>query len=191
MPGRCTICYSPSRASIEADLLNEVPYREIARRYGVGRGAVSNHHKNHMEGPPGKYGPYEPPTEPAPSLDDVKAVLEAAQAPQDAQDGLADENPITMIKGLLRELKSLQSQAKGRSVDIQLRVVREMRPTIETLAKLVGDLESAPQINIMLHPQFQQAAIVISDALKDHPEALAAVTDGLLEFGGTGLEDEL
>lgn len=68
MPGRCTICYSPSRASIEADLLNEVPYREIARRYGVGRGAVSNHHKNHMEGPPGKYGPYQPPTEPAPSF---------------------------------------------------------------------------------------------------------------------------
>jgi len=141
-----------------------------------------------MQGPPGKYGPYQPPSEPAPSLADVKAAQEAAQTPQVAQDALPDENPITMIKGLLRDLRSIQGQVEGKSVDIQLRVVREMRPTIETLAKLVGDLESAPQINIMLHPQFTQAAIVISEALKDYPEALESVTQGLLEFGGMGLE---
>lgn len=95
-----------------------------------------------------------------------------------------------MIKALLSDLRSIQTQVKGRSVDMQLRVVREMRPTIETLAKLVGDLESAPQINILMNPQFAQAAIVISDALKDYPEALESVSHALLEFGGTEDGDE-
>jgi len=43
MPRTCTICTSKKRAAIEAALVADAPYRDIARRYNVGRDSLKRH----------------------------------------------------------------------------------------------------------------------------------------------------
>lgn len=142
MPPKCQVCYSPVRAAIESDLANEIPYRVIGRRYGINYQAIARHHKNHMDGPPGKYGPYEPPTEPAPSLADVKATLEAAQTPQALSKPAEDITVMDRLETIMGRLEGLLAQASGRPASVQLPILREMRYQIELLAKLLGELRA-------------------------------------------------
>jgi hypothetical protein len=48
MPRTCTICRHPERPDIEADLRAGLPYRDVARRYGISKDAVSRHRANHV-----------------------------------------------------------------------------------------------------------------------------------------------
>jgi hypothetical protein len=48
MTRSCKICRHPKRDDIEADLRGGTPYRDIARRHGVSKDAVSRHRANHI-----------------------------------------------------------------------------------------------------------------------------------------------
>lgn len=48
MPRSCTICRNPGRDAIEAELRAGASYRDIARRHGASKDAISRHHANHM-----------------------------------------------------------------------------------------------------------------------------------------------
>lgn len=182
MPPKCQVCYSPVRPAIEADLLREKPYRVIGRQYGINYQAIARHHKNHMEGPPGKYGPYQPPSHPAPSLDDVKAVLEASQTPQAAAKAQEDVTVVDRLEGIMSRLEGLLTEAKGRPASVQLPILREMRFQIELLSKLLGELREGPTINVLLHPNFQTAIAVLDQALAPYPEARLTVSKALDEL---------
>jgi len=179
------------RAQIEVDLLNEVAYREIARRYGVGRGAVSSHHKNHMQGPPGKYGPYEPPSEPAPSLADVKATLEASQTPLTPAKPAEDVTVMDRLDTIMVTLEGLLAKAADRPASVQLPILREMRYQIELLAKLLGELradQTAPVVQILRVIISETAsAEVINGEVIDRSKALE---DGQVINALEGGDDE-
>jgi hypothetical protein len=46
MPRTCTICRHARRHEIEADLQAGLPYRDVARRYGISKDAVSRHRRH-------------------------------------------------------------------------------------------------------------------------------------------------
>ena len=48
MPRKCTICAHPKREEIDQLIVEGVPYRAIACRYGVGREAVRRHALHHL-----------------------------------------------------------------------------------------------------------------------------------------------
>ena len=48
MPRTCSICRSPRRHEIEADLKAGSPYRDVARRYSISKDAVSRHQASHV-----------------------------------------------------------------------------------------------------------------------------------------------
>lgn len=48
MARKCTLCSHPNKAEIEAQILDNVPNRDIERRHGIGRNAIANHKKKHM-----------------------------------------------------------------------------------------------------------------------------------------------
>jgi hypothetical protein len=48
MPRTCTICRHAKRYEIEADLQAGLPYRDVARRHGISKDAVSRHRASHV-----------------------------------------------------------------------------------------------------------------------------------------------
>src|SRR5438552_14773348 len=40
---RCAGCHSEQRAQLDADIAAKVPYRELAKRYGISRAAIFRH----------------------------------------------------------------------------------------------------------------------------------------------------
>ena len=48
MPRTCSICRSPRRHEIEADLQAGLSYRDVARRYNISKDAASRHRASHV-----------------------------------------------------------------------------------------------------------------------------------------------
>ncbi len=173
MPRTCTVCASPKRAAIDKALLNNEPYRHIASQHGVSTAALQRH-RSHIP----------------------QALAKAQEAEEIAQ---ADD-----LLGQVRELKErMETQyrftqhilAKAAQAD-ELRTMllavreasnvnREMRGCLELLAKLLGQLDDRPQINILLAPEWLILRSVLMDVLSAYPEARVAVAGNLarLEAG--------
>jgi hypothetical protein len=48
MPQTCTVCRHAQRHEIEADLQAGLPNRDVARRHGISKDAVSRHRASHV-----------------------------------------------------------------------------------------------------------------------------------------------
>lgn len=66
--------------------------------------------------------------------------------------------------------------------DLVLKTAGRLQPQIELLAKLLGELDDRPQVNITLSAEWVQIRTVLLDALAPHPEARASVSAALLEL---------
>jgi hypothetical protein len=157
MPRRCTVCAHPERAAIDTQLVRGEAFRRIAAQRQLSEQAVRRHHADHL---------------PA-------ALARAEQASE-----------LIRADGLLAEVRDLQSRALailGRAEEAgDLRAatgaVREARSTIELLARLTGELNEKPELNVVLAPQWLAIRSVITDALRPYPDAGAAVSARLLEL---------
>src|SRR5918998_159300 len=67
-----------------------------------------------------------------------------------------------------------------------LGAIREARGNLELLARLLGELDERPTVNLSISPEWLELRAVIVTALEPHPEALRAVV-GALESGGNGM----
>ncbi len=157
MARTCSICQNPQRNDIEKALIEGEPLRSIASRFGtVGRMALQRHKEEHL-----------PQT-----MSKARAAGEVAHADD-----------------LLKQVKALQGKAtslllaaeKEGDFRTALAGVREARGCVELLAKLLGELNEAPQINVTISPQWVSIRAVIVSALEGHPEARIAVAKALAE----------
>jgi hypothetical protein len=93
---------------------------------------------------------------------------------------------------LLEEVRSLQSRALAilgtaegvGDLRTALGAIREARGNLELLAKLVGELDERPKVDVLVHPQWLELRAVIVNALEPHPEARGAVLGALEEADG-------
>jgi hypothetical protein len=156
MPRSCTICEHPDRDSIDRQLVGDSSNLSISALFGVSESAVRRHKANHL---PAK-------------LVMAQAAEEVAQA-DDLLDQVRDLHART-----LAILDAAESTSQHRTA---LSAIREARSNLELLAKLLGELDERPQVNILISPTVQTAIIA---ALGPYPEARLAVADAL-----RGLED--
>ena len=63
-----------------------------------------------------------------------------------------------------------------------LRAAREVRPTLELLAKLQGQLKEQIVINLASSPQYAELREAILEAVKPHHEAWLSLSDAMNEF---------
>ena len=159
MPRRCTICDHEQREAIDQELVRGASLRDIAGRYRVSKSALERHKANHL---------------PA-TLAKAKQAQEVARA-----DSLINE---------MRELQQITMRIldeAGKSGDhlVALRAVGEARRNLELLGKLLGELDTRPQFNILLSPQWITIRAVLLNALQPFPEARQAVAKALLEVDG-------
>ena len=128
--------------------------RSIASLYDVSEAAVRRHKANHL---PAK-------------LVMAQAAEEVAQA-----DTLLDQ-----VRNLQSRAYGILDKAEGAGdLRTALGAIREARGNLELLAKLLGELDERPQLNILVAPQVQY---VILSALEPYPTARVAVAEALREL---------
>jgi hypothetical protein len=155
MPPRCTVCDHPERGKIDRTLARlQAPIRDVARRYSLDKSAVHRHSVNHLP----------------------RALAKATEAAAVANgDRLLGE-----VDSLLERTRALLDDAEEEGDRGHfLKGVREARGCIELLAKLTGQLNEAPQVNILTHPDWVTLRATMLGALQDHPDALAAVVEAV------------
>jgi hypothetical protein len=154
VPRSCTICEHPDREAIDRQLVGESSNLSVSSLFGVSESAVRRHKSNHLP---------------------AKLVM-AQQAEEVAQaDDLLDQ-----VRDLHARTLAILEAAEGSSQHrTALSAIREARSNLELLAKLLGELDERPTVNILISPTAQTAIIT---ALGPYPEARLAVADALKEL---------
>lgn len=164
-PGRpCTICAHDERAAMEDSLLAGESYSHIARVFGVGPSALKRHRHGHIS--------------------DVLVPVVVAGDSQGLPTLDRIERVVVVLEQLLRD---------GRSEDKPSQVLaaaKELRQTIELIAKVRGELQSGGPtvqvVNISASTEWQAIQAAMLDVLGLYPEARQAVADRLLTLDAGG-----
>jgi hypothetical protein len=155
MPRTCTICQHPHRIAIDAALVAGTSYRDIAGQFQVSKTAVARHGGEHI---PAAIGKSQEAREEAQALDVVKQLK--------AINGAA--------------LAILTAAKKAGDADTQLKAIDRIHRQIELQAKLLGDLDDRPQVNVLIMPEWLAVRTALLAALAPYSEARAAVASALL-----------
>jgi len=157
MPRHCTACGHPEREAIDAAIAAGESYRTIAAQFGLSP-SVLTRHKAH-----------------------IAAAIAHAQSVEAIDAGRAI---LAKIAALEADAKRLQDAAE-RAGDLRTAIaaVREMRGIVELLAKLQGEPQEGPAVNIVLSPEWLAVRAAVMGALAEYPEARARVVEALARVG--------
>ncbi len=155
MARSCTVCTQPKREEIDRALVAGVSAAEIAGRYRtLGERAVRRHRSNHLP---------------------ARMVMAEKAAELVEADNLLDQ-----VGDLQRRALAILDRAEAAGeLKTALSAIREARGNLELLAKLLGELDERPVVNLNISPEWLQLRAVIVGALEAHPEALGAVVGAL------------
>ena len=160
MPRSCTICEHPEKETIDRTLVGDASNRSVASLYDVSEAAVRRHKTNHL---PAK-------------LVMAEKVAEVAEA----------DDLLAQVRDLqVRTLTILEGAESTNQHRTALSAIREARSNLELLAKLLGELDDRPQVNVLISSEWLELRTVIVGALEPHPVALRAVV-GALEGAESG-----
>ena len=159
MPRTCSVCGHPERTSIDGALVRRTPYREITRRFGVGKDALSRHLNDHI----------------APAVAKIRDE-------EDARGALDVAMQLRAINSA--SLNIIKEARDQRDAETALKAVDRVLKQIEFVAKLAGTLDERPQINIAMNTEWLELRAVIFLALEPHGAAKEAVLRALEQQGG-------
>ena len=151
MPRSCSVCADSRRADIDKALVGGVAVDEISRRYPpLSATAIRRHRSVHIP----------------------KAVAKAAED-EDVRQGLD-------VLGQLRAINSatfriLHEARNTGDPNTALRAIDRIQKQIELQARLLGDLDDRPVVNLTLSVEWLETRAIILHALSSHPEAKQAV----------------
>lgn len=157
----CTVCTHADKEQIDALLLKQTTFAKIAVQFKLSKDAVRRHNDNH--------------------LGDVLAALRKAD--QAAPD---DGSALSRLEALYARTNALLAQAEHAGNGGQvLQAVREARATLESIAKITGELNDKPSvtINLAASPEWLSLQTLILTALTPFPEAKLAVADAIDVIG--------
>lgn len=168
----CTVCNHPDREDIDRAIVKGETLRAIAIQYGLSKDSVSRH-KPHV----------------GEVLLKAKEIKEVARA-----DTLLDEvrslkqRAETGLSCVERVLSNLEAgDGDVRAICDAIRTangsIREIRGTLELLAKIAGDIppEGSTIINIMMNPEWTRIQNVVLQVLEPYPDAKILLAERLAE----------
>ncbi len=128
MPRKCTVCTHPDREAIDAALVEGVAFPALVAKYRVSKDSLSRHKGNHL---PAK-------------MVMAQAAEEVAQA----------DDLLEQVRDLQeRTLAILEAAEATRQHRTALGAIREARSNLELLAKLLGELDESPTVNVLVSPE--------------------------------------
>jgi hypothetical protein len=159
MPRVCTVCEHRDREAIDRALVGSASNRSVASLYDVSEAAVRRHKANHLP---------------------AKLVMAERAAEMAEADNLLDQ-----VRDLQsRTLAILEAAEETRQHRTALGAIREARSNLELLAKLLGELDSRPTVNILVSAEWLELRAVIVGALEPYSEARGAVLRAIEEGNG-------
>ena len=157
---KCTVCQHPEVDAINAKLVSGLAVRPLAKEYDLGHMAMQRHRANHL------------PRE-----------LVKAQALQEVE--YADML-LERVEGLYsKALEIMQRAEDDKKYQPAVSALKEARSSLELIARLVGELKTGTQINIVYNQQWVDLRQQIYNALEGHPEVKLKLAQALGE-----VEDE-
>lgn len=166
MVGRaCSLCAHEDREGVDEAIVLGGSLRDIARRFGVSKDAVSRH-RAHV----------------SPALSRLVA-KRAAAGPKSALARLEE-----LYGRASNVLDAAESEGKA---SLSLAAVRELRGIVEVLAKITGELDERPSVqvlNLATSDEWTALRALVMDALAPYPEARQAVASRLAGGGRVAIE---
>lgn len=159
----CTVCTHADVDQINAMLLGKTTFAKVAVKFSLSKDAVRRHNDNHLG-----------------------EVLAALKESQRAEAGGDSTSALVRLEELYERTNELLEQAQHAGNGGQvLQAVREARATLESIAKITGELNDKPQltINLAASPEWMQLQGVLLAALSPFPDARLAVADAIDMFG--------
>jgi hypothetical protein len=151
----CSACAHPARAEIDAALVAGTSFRNVSKQYGMSAAGAFRHRSEHL---PARLAL-------APSAEDL------AEA-----DGLLAQ--LAECRATARRIGELAEAAEDYRA--ALAGVRELVRIVELQAKLAGELDERPQINLLVAPEWLLVRSTLLEVLQAYPEARTAVAARLV-----------
>lgn len=171
--GKCASCQHPEVDTLNEQLITGVPLAQIAKRFGMAVSSLKAHKKNHLN----------------PAYKAIKAAKE-----QRATDGRTMQEQLRDLLPILRNALHWAQGAQDKegnftvlpNLSQMVAVVRELRATLELLAKITGEYDDRPTttINVLTTEAWLQTRSAINQALATYPEARLAVARNLMLLEG-------
>jgi hypothetical protein len=160
MARACTVCVHPERPGIDRALVDGRSSYDLAGVYGLSHDAITRHTASHLP-------------------------EQVAKARQDAD----VQQALDVVKQLrainMATLQVLNEARQAGQKDLMLRAVDRVQRQIELQAKLLGELDERPQVNMLLAPEWVSIRGTVLSALAPFPEARTAVAAQLLALEGS------
>jgi hypothetical protein len=161
VPRRCTICHHEKRDEIDRHLSGGGAIGALGAEWGVSTDALKRHKANHL-------------------LPEMREKLT-----EDLD--LRDVDVLAEMKSLYRRLQSHLERVEETDNWQAIKAFHsEARADLELLAKLIGQLDERPVVNLNLSPEWLELRAVIVAALEPHPEARADVLGAIRSVGNGG-----
>jgi hypothetical protein len=177
MPRPCSICRHSQRAAIDRELVAGTPVTRIAAEYRVSDDALARHKAAHL---PAVLARARQDHERA-HLADLAGQV-AAQEKQEQAHALDVVQQLKVINQISNAI--LHEARQARDAHTALRAIDRVQRQIELQARLLGELDERPQVNVLLAPEWVSIRGTVLSALAPFPEARAAVAQQLLALEG-------
>jgi hypothetical protein len=153
----CTVCTHPDRNAIDEALAGGSSARDIAASFRVSEDAVARHKGQHLR----------------------LRLMEARNS--------AEESERAQALDVLAQLKAINAASLGVLRDARqsgdgelvLKAVDRVQRQIELLAKLLGELDERPQVNVLVMPEWVTLRARLLTALAPYPAARLALAEAL------------
>jgi len=150
----CTVCAHAERHAIEKLIVGGTPNRRIATHHGLSEAAVRRHAAEHLP----------------------VALVKA----QEAEDSAHALDVVKQLRHINAAALTVPRDAKAAGDgELMLKAIDRVHKQVELQAKLLGDLDDRPVVNVLVTPEWQQVRAQILAALDPYPEARFAVAGAL------------
>lgn len=157
----CTICSHQDRHAIEKLIVGGSPNRRIATQFALSEAAVRRHAAEHLP-----------------------VALVKAQEAEEVRQALDVLQQLKHINAAaLTVLRDAKAAGDG---ELMLKAIDRVHRQVELQAKLLGDLDDRPQVNILVSPEWAALRTRIMGALVPFPAARVALAEVLSDDRASG-----
>jgi hypothetical protein len=169
----CTVCAHPDRARIEAVRIAGASLDNVARKFNISRDCVHRHMTNHVSE--------------ADRLQHISDIPVQELAERAAHEGVALIDYFNIVRGIL--LQQFQLCASVNDKNGVAILAGRLTEVLRAIGSATGEILRSPMvqnvnntINFVNSPIFVDLQQMLIRRLAGHPEALAAVCEGLAEL---------